>query len=152
MIEERINELGYNVPEVPKPLAAYIPVIKINNLILTAGQLPMVDGKLYKEGKLGQEISEEEGIKLAELCALNCLSVIKSEIGDLNKIERVVKLTVFINSADGFTAQPKIANGASEFIVKIFGELGKHVRSAVGVNELPINSPVEIEMIAKVKD
>lgn len=152
MIEERINELGYIVPEVPKPLAAYIPVIRINNLVLTAGQLPMVDGKLFKEGKLGQEISEEEGIKLAELCALNCLSVIKSEIGDLDKIERIVKLTVFVNSANGFTAQPKIANGASEFVVKIFGELGKHVRSAVGVNELPINSPIEIEMIANVKD
>ncbi len=152
MIEERINELGYIVPEVPKPLAAYIPVIRINNLVLTAGQLPMVDGKLFKEGKLGQEISEEEGIKLAEICALNCLSVIKSEIGDLDKIERIVKLAVFVNSANGFTAQPKIANGASEFVVKIFGELGKHVRSAVGVNELPINSPIEIEMIAKVKD
>lgn len=152
MIEERINELGYIVPEVPKPLAAYIPVIRVDNLVMTAGQLPMVEGKLYKEGKVGKEVSEEEGIKLAELCALNCLSVIKSEIGDLDKIQRIVKMTVFVNSADGYTAQPIIANGASEFVVKIFGEIGKHIRSAVGVNELPINSPVEIEMIAQVQN
>ena len=152
MIEEKINELGYSVPEAPKPLASYIPVIRINNLVLTAGQLPFLKGKIYKEGKLGTDVSDEEGIKSAELCALNCLSVIKSEIGDLHKIERIVKLTVFVNSSDGFTAQPKIANGASDFVVKIFGENGKHARSAVGVNELPLNVPVEIEMIAMVKD
>ena len=150
--EEKINELGYSVPEAPKPLASYIPVIRINNLVLTAGQLPFLKGKIYKEGKLGTDVSDEEGIKSAELCALNCLSVIKSEIGDLNKIERIVKLTVFVNSSDGFTAQPKIANGASDFVVQIFGENGKHARSAVGVNELPLNVPVEIEMIAMVKD
>jgi enamine deaminase RidA (YjgF/YER057c/UK114 family) len=150
MIEEKIKELGYRVPEAPKPLAAYIPAIRINNLIFTAGQLPMVDGKLVAEGKLGAEVSNEVGAKAAELCALNCLSVIKSEIGDLGKIKQIVKVTVFVNSADGFTAQPQIANGASEFLVNVFGEAGKHVRSAVGVNELPINAPVEIEMIVEV--
>ncbi|MCF6270637.1 MAG: RidA family protein [Melioribacteraceae bacterium] len=151
MIEDKIKELGYSVPEAPKPLAAYIPVIKIGNLVFTAGQLPMVDGKLIAEGKLGREVSDEVGTKVAEICALNCLSVIKSEIGDLENIEQIVKLTVFVNSADGFTAQPQIANGASEFLVNVFGDAGKHVRSAVGVNELPINAPVEIEMIVKVK-
>jgi len=151
MIEEKIKELGYKVPEGPKPLAAYIPVTKVDNLVFTAGQLPMVDGKLIAEGKLGADVSNELGTKAAEICALNCLSVIKSEIGDLENIEQIVKVTVFVNSADGFTAQPQIANGASEFLVNIFGDAGKHVRSAVGVNELPINAPVEIEMIVKVK-
>lgn len=151
MIEEKIKELGYTVPEAPKPLAAYIPVTKVDNLVFTAGQLPMVDGKLIAEGKLGAEVTNELGTKAAEICALNCLSVIKSEIGNLENIEQIVKVTVFVNSADGFTAQPQIANGASEFLVNIFGDAGKHVRSAVGVNELPINAPVEIEMIVKVK-
>ena len=151
MIEEKIKELGYEVPEAPKPLAAYIPVTKVDNLVFTAGQLPMVDGKLIAEGKLGAEVSNELGTKAAEICTLNCLSVIKSEIGSLEKIIQIVKVTVFVNSADGFTSQPQIANGASEFLVNIFGNIGKHVRSAVGVNELPINAPVEIEMIVKVK-
>ena len=151
MIEEKIKEMGYTVPEAPKPLAAYIAVTKVDDLVFTAGQLPMVDGKLIAEGKLGAEISNELGSKAAEICALNCLSVIKSEIGDLENIRQIVKVTVFVNSADGFTAQPQVANGASEFLVNIFGDAGKHVRSAVGVNELPINAPVEIEMIVKVK-
>lgn len=151
MIEEKIKELGYDLPEAPKPLAAYIPATRIDNLVFTAGQLPMVKGKLIAEGKLGTEVSNETGIKAAEVSALNCLSVVKSVIGNLDKIEQIVKVTVFVNSADGFTAQPQIANGASEFLVKIFGDTGKHVRSAVGVNELPINAPVEIEMIVKVK-
>ncbi len=151
MIEEKIKALGYDVPQAPKPLAAYIPAIRVDNLVFTAGQLPMVEGKLISEGKLGGEVSDETGIKAAEICALNCLSVIKSEIGNLEDIEQVMKVTVFVNSAEGFTAQPRIANGASEFLVNIFGDAGKHVRSAVGVNELPINAPVEIEMIVKVK-
>ncbi len=151
MIEEKIAELGYEVPEAPKPLAAYIPATKVDNLVFTAGQLPMVDGKLIAEGKLGAKVSNELGTKAAEICTLNCLSVIKSEIGSLDNIEQIVKVTVFVNSADGYTAQPQVANGASEFLVNVFGDAGKHVRSAVGVNELPINAPVEIEMIVKVK-
>lgn len=151
MIEERIKELGYILPETPKPLAVYIPVLKVGNLIFTAGQIPLVDGKLYKEGKVGKDLTEEEGKKSAEICALNCLSAIKSVVGDLDNIEQIIKLTVFVNSEDGFTAQPQIANGASELLGKIFGDAGKHVRSAVGVNELPINAPVEVEMIAELK-
>lgn len=151
MIEEKIKELGYILPETPKPLAVYIPAIKVDNLIYTAGQIPLVDGKLYKEGKVGKDLAEEEGKKAAEICALNCLSAIKSVIGDLDKIEQIIKLTVFVNSEDGFTAQPQIANGASELLGKFFGDIGNHVRSAVGVNELPINAPVEVEMIALLK-
>lgn len=151
MIEEKIKALGYDLPTAPKPLAAYIPAIRVDNLIFTAGQLPMIEGELISEGKLGAEVSGETGIKAAEICALNCLSVIKSEIGNLENIVQIVKVTVFVNSAKGYTAQPMIANGASEILVNIFGDSGKHVRSAVGVNELPINAPVEIEMIVKVK-
>ncbi len=151
MIEEKIKELGFEVPEAPKPLAAYVPALRVNDFVFTAGQLPSVKGELKFKGKVGKDITEEEGRKAAEICALNCLGAIKGVIGDLDKIEQVVKLTAFVNSADGFTTQPKVANGASELISKIFGENGKHARSAVGVNELPINASVEIEMIVKLK-
>ncbi len=150
-VEEKIKELGYKLKEPPKPLASYIPTIKSGNLVFTAGQIPMSDGKLMYSGKLGKDLSLDEGIKAAELCAVNCLNVIKSEIGSLDNIEKIVKVTVFVNSADGFTDQPKVANGASDFLVNVFGEKGKHVRSAVGVNELPIDSAVEVEMIAEIK-
>jgi enamine deaminase RidA (YjgF/YER057c/UK114 family) len=152
MIEKKIKELGFEVPEAAKPLAAYIPAKRIGNLIMTSGQVPLVDGKLKYAGKVGVDLSEEEGQKAAEICALNCLAAIKGIIGNLDNIEEVVKLTVFVNNRDGYTAQPKIANGASELIGKIFGEKGLHARSAVGVSGLPINAPVEIEMIVKVKE
>jgi enamine deaminase RidA (YjgF/YER057c/UK114 family) len=151
MVEEKLKELGFALPETAKPLAAYIPAVRTGDYIYTSGQVPFADGKLKFSGKIGYDLSIEEGKKAAELCALNALSAIKSELGDLNKVDRIVKVTVFVNSADGFTDQPKVANGASEFLGKIFGEAGKHVRSAVGVNELPVNSAVEVEMIVKVK-
>jgi enamine deaminase RidA (YjgF/YER057c/UK114 family) len=151
MFEAKLNELGIKIPEAPKPLAAYVPANRVDNLIFTAGQLPMISGKLYKEGKVGIEVSEEEAKKAAEVCVINCLSTVKMLIGDLDNIEKIVKLTVFVASVEGFTNQPIVANGASELLVKIFGESGKHARSAVGVSELPINAPVEIEMIVKVK-
>lgn len=151
MYENKLNEMGIVIPEAPKPLAAYIPALVEGNLVFTAGQLPMSSGNLVYKGKIGAEISEEDGRKAAKLCVINCLSVVKSVIGSLDKIERIVKLTVFINSANGFTAQPSIANGASEFLVDVFGENGKHVRSAVGVYELPLNSAVEVEMIVRIK-
>jgi enamine deaminase RidA (YjgF/YER057c/UK114 family) len=151
MIEEKIKELGFEVPEAPKPVAAYIPAIIDGSLVFTAGQLPFSSGELKYKGKLGKEVSEEDGQKAAELCALNCLSAVKSVAGSLDKIERILKVTVFVNSAPGFVMQPKVANGASEFFVKVFGERGKHVRSAVGVNELPMNAPVEVEIMAKLK-
>jgi enamine deaminase RidA (YjgF/YER057c/UK114 family) len=151
MIEQKINELGFTLPETVKPLAAYIPAIRTGDYVYTSGQVPFSGGELKYSGKIGSDLSVEEGQKAAELCALNGLSAVKGVIGDLNKIEQIVKVTVFVNSADGFTDQPKVANGASEFLGKIFGEAGKHVRSAVGVNELPVNSAVEVEMIVKVK-
>ena len=151
MVEEKIKELGFTLPETVKPLAAYIPAIRTGDYVYTSGQVPFSGGELKYSGKIGSDLSVEEGQKAAELCALNGLSAVKGVIGDLNKIEQIVKVTVFVNSTDGFTDQPKVANGASEFLGKIFGEAGKHVRSAVGVNELPVNSAVEVEMIVKVK-
>ncbi|HKB85107.1 MAG TPA: RidA family protein [Ignavibacteriaceae bacterium] len=151
MIEGRIKELGFSLPEPPKPLAAYVPALQAGEFVFTAGQLPMSYGQLKYTGKLGKDVTPEDGKKAAEICALNCLSAVKGVIGELKMIEQVVKLTVFVNSAEGFTDQPAVANGASELIEKIFGKSGSHARSAVGVNELPKNAPVEIEMIVKVK-
>ena len=150
MFEEKIKQMGVTIPEAAKPLAAYITAIQIDNLVMTSGQIPIISGIVKYTGKLGSDISEEKGKEAAKLCAMNCLGAIKSVIGSLDKIKRIVKLTVFVNSATGFTDQPKVANGASEFIVEIFGDAGKHVRSAVGVSELPLNSAVEIEMIVEV--
>ncbi|MCX7875965.1 MAG: RidA family protein [Melioribacteraceae bacterium] len=153
MIEEKLKEiLGYELPEAAKPLAAYVPAQKAGNLIFTSGQLPTKEGKLVATGKVGKDVSEEDAIEAAKICAVNCLSAVKTLINDLDKIEQIVKLVVFVNSEAGFTSQPKIANGASEFIVNIFGEKGKHARSAVGVSELPLNAPVEVEMIVKVSE
>ncbi|MCA2004844.1 MAG: RidA family protein [Ignavibacterium sp.] len=151
MIEEKIKQLGFELPEVAKPLAAYIPAKKIGNLVMTSGQVPVVKGEIKYTGRVGSDLSEEDGQKAAQICALNCLAAIKSVIGSLDNIEEIVKLTVFVSSSDGFTAQPKVANGASELLGKIFGENGLHVRSAVGVNQLPLNASVEIEMIVRIK-
>ncbi len=151
MIEEKIKELGFTLPEAPKPLAAYVPAVIAGDFVFTAGQLPLANGELKYTGKLGKEVSEVDGKKASEICALNCLSAIKGVVGELNRVEQVIKLTVFVNSAEGFTNQPIVANGASELMEKIFGKNGSHARSAVGVNELPKNAPVEIEMIVKIK-
>jgi len=152
MFEQKLKDLGIEIPEAPKPLAAYIPGIKTGQIIYTSGQLPFKNGKLLSEGKLGKNITLEEGAKAAEQSAINCLGVIKSICGSLDNIEQIIKLTVFVNSTEDFTAQPAVANGASELMVKIFGEAGKHARSAVGVSQLPINAPVEIEIMAKIKE
>lgn len=151
-IEKKLEELGYQLTIPPKPLASYLPCVKIGNLVFTAGQLPLVEGSLKYTGKVPVQLSEEEAVKAAEICALNCLSVIKSEIGDLDKIKRIVKVTVFVNSSEDFSKQPTVANGASDFLVKVLGENGKHARSAVGVSALPLNAPVEVELIAEVAD
>ena len=150
MIEEKIKELGLELPEVAKPLAAYIPAKQVGNLVMTSGQVPLVKGVINFAGKVGSDLTEEEGQKAAQICALNCLAAITGVIGNLDKIVEVVKLTVFVASAETFTSQPKVANGASELIGKIFGESGKHVRSAVGVTSLPLNASVEIEMTVRV--
>ncbi|MFC2133231.1 RidA family protein [Bacteroidota bacterium] len=151
MIEEKIREMGFDISSGPAPLANYVPAVQDGKLIFTAGQIPLVEGKMKYAGKVGKDLSEEEGMKAAELCALNGLKVIKSLVEDLDQVDRILKLTVFVNSADGFTGQAKVANGASDFLVKIFGDNGKHVRSTVGVNELPLEAAVEIDFVVKVK-
>ena len=151
-IEARIAELGLNLPEAPKPVAAYIPAVRLGNLVYTSGQIPFVNGELKFKGKVGGELGPEEGYEAAKTCALNCLSVIKGVLGDLDRVKRVVKVVGFVASAPGFNGQPKVVNGASELLGQIFGQAGQHARSAVGVSELPLDSAVEVEMIVEVED
>ena len=151
-IKEKISSLGLSLPTAAAPVAAYVPAIKGGNLVFTAGQLPVVDGKLIKEGKVGREVTAEEAKELAQLCALNALAAI-SLVTDLDQIERVVRVGGFVNCAPGFTAIPGVINGASEFLIKVFGDVnGKHARTAVGVAELPLNAPVEVEVIVQLKN
>lgn len=152
MIEDKIKKLGFELPEPTKPMAAYLPSVQSGNLVFTAGQIPVVKGELKYKGKVGFILTLEEAQKAAQICVLNCLGVVKSITGSLENIEQIVKLTVFVNSADNFTSQHLVANGASELLGEIFGETGKHARSAIGVNELPRDSAVEIEMVCRVKD
>lgn len=148
--EARLAELGLSIPQVVPPLAAYVPAVRTGNLVYTAGQLPGVDGVMLATGRLGAEVTEEQGYACARQCALNALAAIKAEIGDLSAIKRVVKAVVFVASTPDFTAQPKVANGASELLGAVFGEAGKHARSAVGVAALPLDVPVEVELIVEV--
>lgn len=149
--EAKLKEMGLELPEAPKPVAAYVPAVKVGEYVYTSGQIPFVNGELKYKGKVGGGVSESEAYEAAKVCALNCLSVIKAQIGSLDNIEKIVKVVGFVNSAPGFNMQPKVVNGASELIGQIFGEAGQHARSAVGVNELPMDATVEVEMIVKVK-
>lgn len=144
--EERLAQLGLDVPAVAKPVAAYVPAMRSGSLVFTSGQLPMIDGKLPATGKVGAEVSAEEAKQLAERCALNALAAIKAEIGELSRVRRVVKVVGFVASAPDFTGQPAVINGASELLGKVFGEAGAHARSAVGVAVLPLDAPVEVEI------
>jgi enamine deaminase RidA (YjgF/YER057c/UK114 family) len=148
--EERIAELGLTLPEVVPPLAAYQPTARSGNLVFTAGQLPGKDGAMLATGKLGGAVSAEQGYECARQCALNALAAIKAEIGELSAVKRVVKAVVFVASTPDFTGQPQVANGASEFLGEVFGDAGKHARSAVGVAVLPLDVPVEVELIVEV--
>ena len=151
-IKEKISSLGLSLPTAAAPVAAYVPAVKSGNLVFTAGQLPVVDGKLLKEGKVGMDVTAEEAKELAQICALNALAAI-SLVADLDQIERVVRVGGFVNCAPGFIAIPGVINGASEFLIKIFGDVnGKHARTAVGVAELPLNAPVEVEVIVQLKN
>jgi enamine deaminase RidA (YjgF/YER057c/UK114 family) len=151
-VKEKISSLGLSLPTAAAPVAAYVPAVKSCNLVFTAGQLPVVDGKLLKEGKVGSDVTAEEAKELAQICALNALAAI-SLVVDLDQIERVVRVGGFVNCAPGFTAIPGVINGASEFLIKIFGDVnGKHARTAVGVAELPLNAPVEVEVIVQLKN
>ncbi|MFD8981094.1 RidA family protein [Streptomyces sp. NPDC059564] len=146
VVEARIAELGLTLPEVVPPLAAYQPAVRSGAYVYTAGQLPMVKGKLPLTGKVGAEVSAEQAKQLAATCALNALAAVKSVVGDLDKIARIVKVVGFIASAPDFTAQPGVLNGASELLGEILGDKGIHARSAVGVAVLPLDAPVEVEI------
>lgn len=150
-IEKLLAEKGIILPEAPKPVASYVPAVRTGNLVITSGQLPMKDGKMVAEGIVGRDVTPEVAAAAARVCAINNLAVIKAVIGDLDKIRRFVRLGVFVASHPDFTAHPKIANGASDFIVEIFGDLGKHARSTVGMAVLPLNAPVEVEMLVEVE-
>ncbi|KWW97453.1 LysR family transcriptional regulator [Carbonactinospora thermoautotrophica] len=148
--EERLKQLGLELPEVAKPVAAYVPAVRTGNHVYTSGQLPFVDGRLPKTGKVGAEVTAEEAKELAQQCALNAIAAVKAEIGDLSAVRRVVKVVGFVASAPDFTGQPAVVNGASELLGKVFGDAGSHARSAVGVAALPLDAPVEVEMIVEV--
>lgn len=149
--EERIAELGLALPEVVPPVAAYLPAVRTGAYVYTAGQVPLVEGKLPAAGKVGAEVSPEEAKELARICALNAIAAVKSEVGELSKVVRIVKVVVFVASDPGFTGQPQVGNGASELLGEVFGDAGKHARSAVGVAVLPIDAPVEVELVAEVR-
>ena len=143
-IEMIIKELGLEIPEVPKPVAAYIPAKQTGKLVFTAGQLPMVNGELISKGLLGQDVEIDEANKAARICTLNALASIKGVIGDLDRIKQIVRVVGYVASVPTFTQQPAVVNGASELLLEIFGENGKHARSAVGMVVLPLNASVEI--------
>jgi len=150
-IKEKIESLGLNLPVAALPVAAYVPAVKTGNLVFVAGQLPLVDGKIIKEGKVGKEVTPEEAKEMAQVCALNALAAI-ALVADLDQIERVVRVGGFVNGIPGFTAIPPIINGASELFIKLFGEVnGKHAITAIGVAELPLNAPVEVEVLVQLK-
>ena len=148
--EEKLAELGLSVPEVATPVAAYVPALRTGNYIYTSGQLPMRDGELITTGKVGGEVSPEEATECAQQCALNAIAAVKSQIGDLALIKRVVKVVCFVASTPDFTGQPQVANGASHLFGEVFGDAGVHARSAVGVSVLPLDSPVEVEIVVEV--
>lgn len=149
-IEQRLEQAGHALPAVSKPLAAYVPVMRDGDTIYTSGQLPVVDGNLVATGKVGEAVSVEDAQCYARTCVLNGLAAIKAEIGDLEKITQITKVVGFVSSVSDFAEQHIVLNGASEFLGEIFGEKGTHARSAVGVAMLPMNAPVEVEMIVKV--
>ncbi len=149
--EARVKELGLTIPELPRPAFSYVPAVRTGNLIYASGQTPTVAGKLTIQGKLGREISLEQGQEGARLCLLNCLAEVRSLTGSLDAIVRIVKVNDYVASAEGFNQQPAVINGASSLLEEIFGEAGKHARAAIGVAELPFGAPVEIEMIVEVR-
>ncbi len=150
-IEEKLKDLGLTLPSAPKPVANYVPAVRIGNLLFVSGHGPYNDGKIITSGKLGKELTVEQGYQVARNVALNCLSSTKAIIGDLNRVRRVVKLLGMVNCTEDFKDQPKVINGASDLLVEVFGDKGKHARSAVGMQSLPNGIPVEIEMILEVE-
>jgi len=148
--EDALAGLGLTLPDVVPPVAAYVPAVRSTQHVFTSGQLPMRDGSLITTGKVGGEVSPEDAQDCARQCALNALAAVKAEIGDLSLVKRVVKVVCFVASTPDFTGQPGVANGASELLGDVFGEAGRHARSAVGVPALPLDAPVEVEIIVEV--
>ena len=151
-VEDRLRNLGYELPTVPHPAGSYVPTIRTGVLVFTAGHLPLREGQLLYAGKVGQEISVEDAKEAARLCALNALAAVKEEAGSLENVRRVVKVTGYVASAAGFNGQPGVMNGASDLIGKLFGEQGHHARTAVGVAELPLDAPIEVELIVELAE
>jgi enamine deaminase RidA (YjgF/YER057c/UK114 family) len=148
-VVDRLKELGYELPRVPSPAGSYVPATSAGSLLFTAGQLPFEDGQLRYTGKVGKDVSVEEAKEAARLCTLNALAAVEAKAGSLENVRRVVKVTGYVASAAGFNRQPEALNGASDFLGKVFGEKGAHARSAVGVAELPLDAPVEVELIVE---
>ena len=150
-IEDKLNELGVQMPPSPKPVGAYVPAVKVGKFVYSAGQVPFWEGKLKYQGRLGESMSVEQGKEAARLCAINALAAIKTVINSLDDIEQIVKLIGFVNSTNDFKDHPAVINGASEFLLQLLGEAGRHARSAMGVNVLWNMAPVELELIVKLK-
>ena len=150
-VEDRLAELGLEVPPVVPPVAAYVPAVRSGDLVWISGQVPVVNGSVLATGKVGAEIAPERAAELARVCALNAIAALKSEVGDLDQVERIVKVVGFVASDPSFSGQPAVVNGASELFVAAFGDAGRHARSAVGVAVLPLDVPVEVEIVAKVR-
>lgn len=149
-IYQRISQLGLELPKVPKPVASYVPAKTYNDLVFSSGQTGTIDGQLQCKGKVGREVSLEEAQASARQSVLNCLAAVESVIGDLNRVEEVIKLTGYVASAEGFGQQPAVVEGASKLLLEIFGDNGQHARAAIGVAELPFGAPVEVELVVRV--
>ena len=149
--EDRLAALGLSVPAVAAPVAAYVPAVRSGDHVFTSGQLPMREGELLMTGKVGGEVSEDEAVECARQCALNAIAAVKAQVGDLARVRRVVKVVAFVASTPDFTGQPRVANGVSELLGEVFGEAGAHARSAVGVPVLPLDAPVEVELMVEVE-
>lgn len=148
--EERLVALGFALPDVVKPVAAYVPAVRSGSFVFTSGQIPVRGGELIHQGKVGGEVTPEQGYECAQQCALNALAAIRAEVGDLSAVTRVVRVLGFVASTPDFTGQPQVINGASELLGQVFGDAGQHARSAVGLTVLPLDAPVEVEMIVEV--
>jgi enamine deaminase RidA (YjgF/YER057c/UK114 family) len=151
-VETKLRSLGLVLPEPPKPVASYIPAVRVGNLLFLSGTLPFVNGKIQKTGKVGSDLTTEEGREGAKVALLNALAIVKAEVGTLERVARIVRMSVHVASAAGFREQPAVGNGASDLLVELFGEAGRHARLALGAAELPLGAPVELELIVQVRD
>lgn len=151
-IEQKLAELGIALPEAPAPVAAYVSVTRTGNLVITSGQLPWVGDKLVYEGKLGGDLNDEQGYEAARVAAINAIAQLKLAVNDLDKVKQIVRIEGYVHCADGFRGHPQVLNGASELIAQVFGDAGKHTRTALGINEMPLNSPVQLVVWAEVED